>query len=195
MLLMSLAWRFYINNHVTNSQNSSLTWKSIKIGWSLCRRGLSHVVGNGASTLFWQDKWCTPFPLCHSVIGPFPANELKKKVSSYYKDGYWDFSFLPFVLPCQVMNIILSYSFPNCPREDKVIWPYTSNGRFNTSSASTFLQSTYPDSLQPNSPDLSWIWKHLHTLPKIKFFLWICSHNCMPTRLLLWKRHIATSPL
>lgn len=74
-LLMSLAWWFNVtcknalwatiihskynsNNQLNNSNskhtNSSLTWKSICLGWSLCQKGLAILIGSDGGTFFVQ---------------------------------------------------------------------------------------------------------------------------------------------
>lgn len=128
-----------------------------------------------------------------TVVGLFPVNEIYKKVSDYRISWAWALNTIPFQLPCQILHAITRYPFPNQPRTDKVFWPFTSNGKFSTSSASLFLDTHRPS--DSHHLDFTWIWKHLHTLPKIKYFIWLCSHNRLPAKLFLWKRHIASSSL
>lgn len=139
---MSLAWRInYTNkdslrasiiqhkynqqNQISNNHNtpksSSLAWRSLKLGWSLCKIGLAFLIGDGRTTNFWQDKWCASAPLQTLVEGPFPENVLSKQVSAYLQEGVWQFDSLPFQLPKHLFDTITSLHLPNPPRPDKLI--------------------------------------------------------------------------
>lgn len=194
---MSLVWRFNISNkdslwasiihHKYNQQNqinntknvnknSSLTWRSLKLGQSLCKLGLAHLIGEGNQTSFWEDKWCSTLPIKNYLHDPFPGNEKEKKVSDYLIQGRWDFSNLSFVLPKALMDNISNLHIPLSHRLDRLYWPHSKNGKFSTSYVASFIQKPHAMSLY--TVDLTWLWKHLHITPRIIFFF----HNRLPTK-------------
>lgn len=63
-------------------------------------------------------------------------------------------------------------------------------GNFTTAFAYNLLEPTTLNS----SKNLQWIWK-LNTLPKIKYFLWLCYHQHLPSNLYLYKIKLITSDL
>ncbi|CAL2253031.1 unnamed protein product [Prunus armeniaca] len=84
---------------------------------------------------------------------------------------------------------------------DRVVWPWSSDGLYSIKSGYHFLRSReHNDSSMGQSshmiPDLVWklIW-NLKTLPKIKLFCWRVLNKAVATRLELYKKHCASSPL
>lgn len=93
-LLMSLAWCFNIinkdslwvtiihhkyNQHnqiqlkIPNNKNSSLTWRSIRLGWSLCKQGLAFLLGNGQSTVLLKRQMVCHFASSKLSSWPSPC--------------------------------------------------------------------------------------------------------------------------
>ncbi|WMV24833.1 hypothetical protein MTR67_018218 [Solanum verrucosum] len=57
------------------------------------------------------------------------------------------------------------------------------------SSVYKLFNSYFPLTIQN---DYNWIW-YTHTLGKIRFFLWLCVHNCLPTNSYLFRLNITSS--
>lgn len=219
-LLMSLSWRYHITtpnslwacmlhskygsqtplppqfNQPTQFKSASPIWKSLIHGWNLCSQGLQHLLGNGSTTLFWHDCWCTSSPLSTLLFGPFPENETNRMVSSVISSNSWHLEHLPFVLPDHILIRIQSTFLPSHSKPDRLTWKFTPNGKFSTSSAFKALQQVeLPISAILLPTSFSFLWKSLPTLPKIKHFLWLALHERLPTRLHLFHKQIIPSPL
>lgn len=109
--------------------------------------------------------------------GPLNSNEIELKISHIWKNNNWDWTTLSLQIPTEINTKTLATTIPNTPGyTDKPYWALSSNGLFSTKSVYSLLHN------RPYVPyKFKWIWT-LHTLGKIKFFLWLCSHNRLPTR-------------
>ncbi|KAK4710440.1 hypothetical protein R3W88_004953 [Solanum pinnatisectum] len=84
-------------------------------------------------------------------------------------------------LPQKILLLVQStYINSTSKKSDTAIWKPNSKGILTTSSAYRFLQENKPE-YQQNISNPSWIWS-LNCPNKIKFFLWLCHHNRLPTK-------------
>lgn len=182
---MHLAWRFHNTNqemlwanilkakygHRLSLPSCSFSWKSITLGWQLCKPGLQCLIGNGNSVLFWHDTWCADFSLRSLIHGPFLENEDIKLVNTYIFENKFNLGFLPFQFPNTITNKIHSLYLPQTPSLDSFFWSKTSNSSLYSKSAYTFLlQESYPPELLHLS-NFNWLWIHLQTLPNFPLAL------------------------
>lgn len=178
---MSLAWRFNVTNQnillagllnhnynlnkLLDNPNYKFTyysaiWKSLVHGWTLCKKGITNLIGNGNATSFWNDTWCTDVPLSKLIHGPLPNLESNKTVSYYINAGTWSLDSLPFYLLDDIMDKIKSTFFPSLDKPDKSLWAHSQNGRFNTSLAYKFAQNlSLPNPLSRGTLSFPFIWK------------------------------------
>lgn len=121
------------------------------------------------------------------VQGHLTRGEEDIKVKDIVLDLGWDWRKISIILPSQVVMEIRAMPH-SCvaSSEDRLIWAATSNGQFNLSSA-------YLLSIQQPEPHQyfngNWIWK-LNVLPRVQFFIWMCFHNSIATRVCLTARGI-----
>lgn len=73
-----------------NPTKRSPIFKSIQLGWNLCKPEL----GSGTSVRFWLDSWCTLHPLCSLLSSPFTAEDKQLLVSDIYQNNTWQFHIL-----------------------------------------------------------------------------------------------------
>lgn len=71
-------------------------------------------------------------------------------------------------------------------KEDTLMWRFSSDGDFNMASAYQLAIAEQP---KPPAYTGCWIWG-LDTLPKIKHFIWLCSHGSIQVRQVIKGRGI-----
>lgn len=126
------------------------------------------------------------------ISGPLLSREEHKLVSDYYYNHEWHFVSLPFDFPNELKALMKSTYMPFIQTNfDQIFWSLTKDGHFSVKSS---YQSLIPTNNQ--HPSYTWIWK-LPIPPKISFFLWLLSHNRLPTatylsRLSIIPSHICT---
>lgn len=190
-LIMSLAWRFSQDNNnllwVTilrakyqSPQNHSPSpiWKSMILGKSLCDQGSSYLVGDGTDISFWFDTWCSPLPIRSLFIGPLLETESIRTVSQVICNYSWKVDSIISAIPQSILDLILSTYLPLSQQKDYKICNVTSTGKFTKSVYALLCSSNTPATIPTiGSRNFSWLWSKTHTLPKIKFFLWLYSLN------------------
>ena len=67
--------------------------------------------------------------------------------------------------------------------KDNSYWRLTPSGNYSVKTAYQLLKEDHSQ----QSQDWTWLWK-MNVLPKLKFFLWQCLHQILPTRDLLNNR-------
>jgi len=99
-------------------------------------RGSRWLVGDGASLDIWDSRWL-PRPFTFAPYTPKPAGGSISKVSDLidYEQGSWKEDLIrELFLPGDadtILDIPLCYSWPR----DKLIWHFSSTGRFTVKSA------------------------------------------------------------
>uniref|UniRef100_A0A2N9FE83 CCHC-type domain-containing protein n=1 Tax=Fagus sylvatica TaxID=28930 RepID=A0A2N9FE83_FAGSY len=158
----------------------SSTWRGIKKGHEVFRKGLRWVVRNGQGVSFWHDKWVGENPLRDVIQGPLPSNEDSIRVCDVVEGvGNWDLSRLSMIIPKPICDSIRA--IPVCPlrqQEDCIAWD-SRNGEFCLKLA--YLLACKPPAGCIHDSPSNWIWK-VPTSPRIRFFLWQCYHNSVPVR-------------
>ena len=96
-----------------------------------------------------------------------------------------------FDLPFQVKSIIQATPIPfTSIGQEKLAWSGNLRGIFDLRSAYSIVMR------EDSAPTLNygWIWK-LQTLPRIKTFLWLCTHNSIGVKVCLAKRGVVVDEL
>uniref|UniRef100_A0A2N9GZ20 DUF4283 domain-containing protein n=1 Tax=Fagus sylvatica TaxID=28930 RepID=A0A2N9GZ20_FAGSY len=138
----------------------SSTWRGIKKGHEVFRKGLRWVVNVMVKVFpFWHDKWVGDKPIRDVIQGPLLSHE----------DSFRLFQFVPLR-----------------QQEDCIAWD-SRNGDFCLKLA--YLLACKPPAGYINDSPSNWIWK-VPTSPRICFFLWQCYHNSVPVRETLVARGI-----
>ena len=197
--------RYYPHGDVLKAKpgsNPSYTWRSIRNGLEVIRKGTRWRVGNENLIHIWEDKWL-PTPTTYKVISPprffdgFPmVSNLIDKDTRRWKADLVRTLFLPFEATT-ILNIPLSYSLP----EDKIIWVGNKKGEFTVKSAyyiALNLSKGEVDEECSSGDCRAPLWKriwHLKIPSKIRIFGWRACLNGLPTAENLKKRGINTSEL
>jgi hypothetical protein len=124
------------------------------------------------------------------IAGPLTEAEFNLSIADVHPlMGEWHLDKISFVLSESILLEILAIPFSlNPSADDVIIWAFSSSGNFSLQSA--YLLAKGLDPLEPTSMyESSWIWK-ARTSPRIKFFLWLCFHQSLPTCEVLGNRGI-----
>ena len=73
-------------------------------------------------------------------------------------------------------------------REDLIAWAFTNDGDFSLRTAYNAAKGL--NTLNPNTPSLTWIWK-LNVPPKLVLFIWLCTYNSIPVKEVLGSRGLS----
>ncbi|KAF7820958.1 reverse transcriptase [Senna tora] len=171
-----------------NCRNLSLTGKGLIHGQQLLNLGMAKIIYSGRNTNFFLDNWSTLHPLWSCIEGSFNRNDSSLTVSDVANDlGDWQWDKLSFDLPQSIKNIINAIPvFKNSNQQDLSVWKYHVSGTFNLKSAYLLCRNLSCSSEHINH---SWIW-HLKCHSRLKYFIWACFNEALPTRKLLHDRGV-----
>ena len=106
-------------------------------------------------------------------------------------DTSWDWGKIPFELPVVFKRMIQATPTAVVSRGvDKLAWVDSPKGTFNLSSAYRIAIGKENNCLSP----VRWIGK-ADMLPRIKTFLWLCTHNSIAVKVYLEKRSVVHETL
>jgi exonuclease III len=162
------------------NRSGSSTWRGIKKGHEVFRKGLRWVVRNGQGVSFWHDKWVGETPIRDVIHRPLLSHEDSFRVCDVVEGvGNWDLSRVSMIIPKPICDSIRAILV--CPlrqQEDCIAWD-SRNGDFCLKLA--YLLACKPLVGYLHDSPSNWIWK-VPTSPRIRFFLWQCYHNSVPVR-------------
>ena len=184
-------------------QNSrgSYAWKSILGVRNLIEKGSIWRVGSGNNIQIWGSRWLPSTPH-NCVISPRPPNSTFTLVkhliddrSNTWKKEIVTATFLPFEA-----EIILKIPLSQYNHDDTLIWGGTKNGAYAVHSGyHLLLNESHNDEPGPSDTSLlTNIWNTIWSLkvpPKVRHFLWRASHESLPTRQNLHRRHVIDDPV
>ncbi|XP_068340019.1 uncharacterized protein [Pyrus communis] len=186
---------------------ASWAWGSLLIGRDLIREGSHWQILSGQEVRVWQDRWLPSLPLGHPVPVGQVAVTPSLRVSALIcpDSGRWNISFLQPFISGEAMQAIEETPLGDLSRNDRLIWDLSKNGCYSVKSGYRWLQSrsmAVRDKRRPSVrgvPKALWkgIWK-LEVPPKLRHFLWLTVHNCLPTRDALFRRRasqVSTCPI
>lgn len=146
------------------------------ISWELCNKGIIWIPNNHSNINIWESNWIPKFKnLRQAIQGPTTIQDESLTIKDIRTNNTWDLKKLAFELPKPLINSILSITPTESPK-DIPTWALIENGKFTSNSCYKVVSN-----INKNLPDFSWIW-NLKCLNKIKYFLWKCLHNKLPTR-------------
>ena len=205
-LLAKLNWRFHIEGDVPwvqvlskkycsgrrlsaanpNSLPCSSVWAAMKKGMGTFKKGSRWTVGRESKLSLWYSCWLSKGPLQSLIQGPLSREANNLVIKDFLKDTGWDWNGLSVELPLDIKLLIQATPIAITSRGcDKIAWADSPQGTFNLSSAYRIAMG------HEESPSFSasWIWK-ANTLPRIKTFLWMCTHNSIGVRSCLMRRGV-----
>ena len=144
------------------------------------------MVGRDSDLSLWYSNWLKKGPLRSLVQGPLSREASSMKVKEFLLDTGWNWDATSYELPEDIRLMIRATPLAFTSRgRDKLVWNGTSQGVFDLKSAYKLSMSS--EESQPYSA--SWVWK-VDTLPRIKYFLWMCGHNSIGVKSGLVKRGV-----
>ncbi|KAL0003809.1 hypothetical protein SO802_011370 [Lithocarpus litseifolius] len=160
-------------------------------GRATFNEGSMWTIGRDSKVNFWWENWTGKGALRYMIQGPLTQGADKWKVGDILSDLCWDWDRIPFEIPPQVKSIIQTTPIPFTSRDqDKLAWSGNPRGIFDLRSAYSI---TTKEVFAPPF-NYAWIWK-LQTLPRIKTFLWLCTHNSIGVKVCLAKRGVVVDEL
>ncbi|OMO84606.1 hypothetical protein COLO4_21945 [Corchorus olitorius] len=157
----------------------------MKLAQPILEQGIRWVVKNGSNISLWNDNWTKLGPIHHLIQGPLQQQEedISVREALIFFEDHNSFP-LSFTFPDKILHRIIAVATPSYHRgSDKLCWNFSPFGIFSLSSAYS-LALNIPSRVELSPNDWSWVWK-LRCLPKLRFFLWECLHNILPTNSLL----------
>lgn len=133
--------------------------------------------GDGSRIDMWKFRWIPNMPpLRNTIYGPLNYGESDLKLVNLWDGNHWNWDKLFLLLPLEVK---LAGSYVVLYIEDHLLdtpyWSANSNGIFSTRSVYNSIDASdivvFPH---------AWLWR-IRSLNKIKFFLWLCAHERLPT--------------
>ena len=187
----------YCSNAKNRSNNpdslpSSPNWNAIKVGFPYFSKGIWWRVGNNSKKSVWMDNWICGQPLRELIEGPLTKEDLHLIIVDFRTNNDWRWESLSFaLLPCikEIIRAIPVQEFGI--GEDVLMWKFTKDGDFSTSSAYLSIKTEMG---MGNSFKGARIWK-FDTIPRIMSYLWLCMDNSVPVREVLAGRGINCNPL
>lgn len=181
------------------SQNLSPTMKSLLEAYQCLPSRFKNMdnfvwsVGNGKNIQFWHDKWHALGILKHKFPRLFSIyihrndsiRDAVSRLSSYTTDSRWRRPLRQWELEeVSALNSIIS-SIQLTSQRDTLSWHDMSKW-YSTAKCYNWLSGT-------SQEDKFWsiIWK-IKIPSKVRFFIWQCGHNILPTLSLLKKRNVVT---
>lgn len=122
------------------------------------------------------------------MVGPLTVNDEKLTVRDVLNSRGDREICISFTIPNNILlqsKATLMASDPNM--QDTLVWAFSNDGSFDLKSA--YLLAKDLNLLNLNTSKGKWVWK-VTTIPRIKFFLWLCYHKSIPTREVLGSRGI-----
>lgn len=166
---ISLSWKHPV----------SRTWQCIKKGWEICNKGTRWIVNKGNCVNFFEDRWILHEPIRSLIHGPLNVQDHNWKISFLRSNGRLNLNDLSLNLPEEQIRKITDSFIPiTTNMEDNLIWVLTRDGTFTTKSAHKLID--HHDHNHSNQTYFSWVWK-IQAPEKIKIFMWLFSHNRLPT--------------
>ncbi|KAM1146084.1 hypothetical protein PS2_037782 [Malus domestica] len=194
-LLAKQCWRL----EATKGGRASWAWSSIITGRDLLKLGSHWQILGGQDVQVWVNKWLPSLPLGYPLpLGSVPVTS-SLCVSSLIcpVSRRWDLNFfLPFLSDTD-KKAIEDTPIGDLSHKDRIIWGCSKNGIYTVKSGYRWIQSRSL-ALRDNQlstargvPSRLWkaIWK-LEVPPKLRNFLWLTLHNCLPTCTALFSQKV-----
>ena len=116
----------YCTNQCLNSWNEvslpcSRTWRSLKKGETIFKKGTTRVLGYESSLSFWHDRWSKVGILRSIIQGPLTTESNRLKIKDVVSMDRWNWNLLQMEVPEEVRRKIQATPFPCVARnEDKL---------------------------------------------------------------------------
>ncbi|KAL6133180.1 hypothetical protein ACLB2K_065417 [Fragaria x ananassa] len=177
----------------------SWIWSSLLKARQLIVKGFAIVIGDGALTNVWQAKW---IPSQFKPLSLTYGDQSTLLVKDLFDNDppTWNLNAISHILIVQDQMAITAVPLHNTMVPDRLFWPLHNSGNYSVKSAYHLISA---NGMIPTTNKASashqielqlwkWIWS-LHTLPKIKFFLWKATQNFMATKAVIQAEEFITA--
>lgn len=201
-LLAKNSWRILTNHscllartllgkycHTTSFLDSSVPttsshgWRGICLGKELLKSHMGKVIGNGMSTLIWDDPWIS-LTSPSRPMGPPTVATQSLTVSHLIcpTSLEWNKEKIKQILP-DLEDEILEIKPSKLGADDAYAWLPSKSGIYTAKSGYYSSINAHETNLQQDiNKDVNWmknVW-HIHSSPKTKFFLWKALRGALP---------------
>ncbi|CAL9007242.1 unnamed protein product [Prunus brigantina] len=184
---------------------ASWAWASLLEGRKVVNRGSKWQILNGTKVRIWADKWLPLSP--DGKLNPIQGALVDEDaVVSDLIDPItrsWDLSSLNGKILDKDARWIRALPVGGGCEPDRLVWPFNRTGAYSVKSGYNLIHPSSYTTLKYMRASGShcvskkvWklIWCSILT-PKIKHFMWRAIKGCLPTKALLFRRHLGFSPL
>ena len=164
--------------------SSSHGWRGICLGRDLLKTSLGRAIGDGKSTLIWEDPWLS-FSTPLQPMGPPTLQSQGMMVSQLLcpENLTWQREKIHQLLP-SYEDTILELNPSKLGAQDKFVWLPSKTGEYSAKSGYHIANAQNRETTLRlcNLQGFNWyteIWL-LKTAPKIRFFMWKALKNAIP---------------
>lgn len=184
-LFKGLYFRYSSFQSATSGHRPSWGWQSLLKGRDVITPKLRWLVGDGTQIHIRTDNW-----LPQGQIGGLPADGEPELVADLIdsQNSEWKSSCVTSFFDAQVSTAILNTPINPSLHQNQLVWTETPSGTYSVKSCHHYLSSQsqtiiHDPSSSYTNPPLLWrrIW-NMHTVPKIKVFLWLACKNALATK-------------
>ncbi|BBH05612.1 hypothetical protein Prudu_017055 [Prunus dulcis] len=190
--------------HATKDSRPSWAWVSLLEGRNAMMKEAPFQIFSGANTNIWNDVWipsCEPGPVQTLLPIPHQAPQLVQELMDKWNHT-WKLDSISTFINNDFLQSIRCIPIGHSSRPDRLVWPWNSSGSYTVKSGyhcfharqNTDIASHNHTSRIVSERVWKTIWK-VETLPKIKLFIWRALSGSISTKLVLFKRKIATDPI
>lgn len=196
-----LKGKYYPNGDflaATRKKKSSETWRAILHGRKVLQKGMVKRVGPGDSINIWRDNWIWGLKSMKPLAQP--GNVTVQRVDELFVQGtrQWNESLIRQSFMAIDADEIMKIRPGVRMEEDVIAWNYEKSGIYTVRSAYRLLKSVQSQEeaskrSESSSSDSSWMWRKVWKLtlpPKIHIFWWQVANNFLPTKEVLFQRHV-----
>jgi hypothetical protein len=186
--------RYFPHGSFLNStlgHNPSFVWRSICNAKFIIRAGNRWCIGDGTTIPVLNENWlydgsCLSLPTNNNSI----VNQLCVSDIINPDEKSWNVPLVTSLFDISSADKILNTPLFSSVATDKQVWRVERDGHFSVKSAYRLCTQDFIDTPHLTRPGLWHLIWNLHTLPKVKNFLWRVCRNCLPTRVKLRTRGV-----
>lgn len=172
--------------------NPSFNWRSIWCSQDLYARGIRWKIGNGQSVNISCDPWLRDYGNFYITTTLNDEHRSLMVRDLFEPDSrQWKFTLLHNMFLTRDHEEILKIPLPLTDIDDVRIWHFSINGIYTVKSEYNLIMGNMGDTTNMQSTPTTWtrVW-NICAPPKVKFFMWQVTRNCIPNRQNLRNRGI-----
>ena len=129
----------------------------MKKGFPTFAEGVCWSVGRNSNLKFWEDKWVKGDSLREMMAGPLRVGEYNLTIVEVFQEGNWNWDIISYEFPREIKEKICAIPMQLWgDKEDTLMWKFTRDREFSTTSAYALLK---PEEDESQTFIGKWIWK------------------------------------